>query len=111
MASNKDRTKQQSQMFSKAASPAGSGEAEAATSTEQRLAEALGKIAKIAGDVAGGMANHVHTHDDEGGASEYLACSGPRSLPARLLIPAANTATKLNPANQPAYWRKSAAQL
>jgi hypothetical protein len=75
---------------------------------EQALLQALDKIRDIVSSIVGGPTAREHSHD---GGDVAGACSGPKSLPDRLLVRAAETARKINPVNEPAYYRKSASRL
>jgi len=72
---------------------------------DSRFREALAQIAEVASQAINGgdqSFHNGHDHDHEGSSHEAskdkLVCS-PKSLPQRLLIKAADTATKINPAN------------
>jgi hypothetical protein len=69
--------------------------------TESRFREALARIADVASQAINGDGHVDHDHDEE--ISDYaskdkLVCL-PKNLPQRLLIKAAATATRINPAN------------
>ncbi len=66
-------------------------------SNEQRLRETLAMIAKMANDVAGGDGHP----DDYGNGQVPTGVCTPKALPARLLVKAAQTATRVNPVNAP----------
>jgi hypothetical protein len=67
-------------------------------SNEERLRETLAMIAKMANDVAGSD-DHPNGNYDNGQALTGI-CT-PKVLPARLLVKAAQTATRINPVNAP----------
>jgi hypothetical protein len=66
---------------------------------EQRLREALAKIAEMASAVAEGGEYPDHNHDND---REPMRVCTPKVLPTRLRVKAAQTATKINPVNAPA---------
>lgn len=72
------------------------------TDTETRLREALAQIADVASQAVNDDEYSDYGHEDEERFDETskdkLVCS-PKSLPQRLLIKAAATASKINPAN------------
>jgi hypothetical protein len=78
---------------------------ETMSENERQLREALAKIAEIAGTVDNGEYSAEH---GDGQAQEQaphegeLACI-PKPLPRRLLVKAAETATKINPVNAPRF--------
>jgi hypothetical protein len=67
--------------------------------SEAQLREALARIAEVA-NAAAGYGRHAAPHNHQTSTGKFIACT-PRSLPVRLLVPAANTATKINPMNSP----------
>lgn len=72
--------------------------------SKQELRQALAEIASIAQRVSTHLdrRDHDQEHDHghtEAGTSDFDIGCVPRQLPSRLLIPAAQTATRLNPAN------------
>jgi hypothetical protein len=67
-------------------------------SNEEQLRETLEMIAKLANDVTGGD-DHQNGIYDNGQAS--VGVCTPKVLPARLLVKAAQTATRINPVNAP----------
>src|SRR4051812_2288963 len=73
--------------------------------TERRLLDALAKIAEVAGAVVNGGEDSLDesstSDSEETPHKERLVCT-PRPLPGRLLLKAAETATKINPVNAPA---------
>ncbi|MGZ2487154.1 hypothetical protein ACVITL_005739 [Rhizobium pisi] len=79
-------------------------------SREGRLLAAMDGIAKFAQGATQGDAA-LGDHVDLESAHSCSACRGPISLPRRLLNQAAETASRINPVNAPAYWRKSAHDL
>jgi hypothetical protein len=70
--------------------------------SESRFRDALAQIAEVASQAINGHDHSSHDHDDEGysddASKDKLVCS-PKSLPQRLLVKAAETAAKINPAN------------
>ena len=71
---------------------------------ENRLREALAKIAEVAsGAVDGEDYNDEYTDGDTSDQAPQEGVCTPKALPTRLLVAAAETATRLNPVNAPAY--------
>jgi hypothetical protein len=72
----------------------------------QEMLSALTKIADLANALVNGGSYSDHDHgsdtDTSYGAAEALTCT-PKALPKRLLVKAAQTATKINPVNAPAF--------
>jgi len=74
------------------------------SSSKQELRQALAEIASIAQRASGhlghddGPHGHGYEHEDQGAAGPDIGCV-PRQLPERLLVKAAQTATRINPAN------------
>lgn len=77
---------------------------------DRRVITALDGIVRLAQEVLSDQ-NPRGDHIEQYGAMHCPVCQGPKSLPRRLLNQAADTATKINPVNAPAYWRKSAHEL
>ena len=70
---------------------------------EKRLHDALAKIAEVASAAVNGGNYSEHRHDDDESAedTETLHVCTPKALPKRLLLKAAETATRINPVNAP----------
>src|SRR6478735_10254137 len=71
---------------------------------ENRLREALAKIAEVASGAVDGEDYHdEYTDGDTSDQAPQEGVCTPKALPTRLLVAAAETATRLNPVNAPAY--------
>ncbi|MGH3768517.1 MAG: M12 family metallopeptidase [Pseudonocardiaceae bacterium] len=70
---------------------------------EDRLRETLATIAKMAHDVAGngGYSDGGPSNGGPSNGQEPILVCAPKALPARLLVQAAQTATRVNPVNAP----------
>ena len=73
---------------------------------ETRFREALAKISEVASAAVNGndefLDEYNEENEDQADNAGALTCT-PKSLPARLLVKASETATKLNPVNAPAF--------
>lgn len=70
---------------------------------ESKLYEALAKIAEAANQALGeGKGSEEQDQEGAGEAGEALCCT-PKSLPSRLLVKAAEVASKINPVNSPLF--------
>jgi hypothetical protein len=80
---------------------------------ERRLRDALAKIAEVASAAVKGDSHDHDDYDREGSggspAEPRLVCT-PKSLPKRLLVKAAKTATRINPVNAPALGTAAAGE-
>ncbi len=81
------------------------------TNLEQSSAqEALREIANIAIRFTVQTRSDRHEHGNASDLHNCSVCSGPRPLPRDSLVTAAETATRINPVNMPAFYRNSAIQ-